>query len=146
MTGQMITLSIGHTLLWLFGLTGLSFFTRRQRKNELALIASESKTRTITDSVLDAIIMLNEKGEVEFWNPATEKLFGFNQQEVMGKSLSSLIIPQQHRATHEAGLQGFVKSGTCHMIGKVVELSAMKKNGAEFPIVNRNRLFKVTMG
>jgi PAS domain-containing protein len=56
---------------------------------------SEQKFRAITDSVLDAIILINDRGEISFWNPASERLFGYNSSEAIGKNVlpGSCISP-----------------------------------------------------
>ncbi len=80
-----------------------------------------------------AIIQINEKGETVFWNKAAEKIFGYSFTEMRGKEMHKLLPPALH-AQFRRGFEKFVKDGQGDVIGKMMELSAVRKDGEEFPI------------
>ena len=99
-----------------------------------ALRDSEEKTRMIMNSALDAIICMDKRGLITFWNPQAEKIFGWKADEVMGKPLSDTIIPTEYRARHSRGLEAYVKTGEGRILNTILELSAINKDNAEFPV------------
>ncbi len=90
--------------------------------------------RLIMNAALDAIICINTNGDITFWNPQAEIIFGWLCDEVLGKKLSSLIIPEQYRNRHDEGIAIYLKTGKGPALNKLLELSALHKNGKEFPI------------
>jgi len=104
-------------------------------KAEAALKENEEMLSKITSSALSAIIMISsDTGEVTFWNETAEKIFGWNAQEVIGKELDHLIVPEHYRGQHNQGLKHFRNTGDGPLIGTSREISAINKKGLEFPI------------
>lgn len=113
----------------------LSMVNVTGRKNvEDELRGSEGRLRAITSSVQDAIIMIDGEGRVTFWNPASEKIFGYSSEEISGKKLHDFIIPEDRVELHKKGLSRFKSSGSGPVIGSTVEQKALRKNGVVFPI------------
>ncbi len=106
----------------------------QQKKIEKELIENEEKFRTITNSAQDAIILMNEKGNVKFWNKAAENIFNYKENEVLGKNLYQFITPEIYMESYENAFKTFVKSGKGDAINRVRELMARKRNGSEFPV------------
>ena len=95
----------------------------------------ESETiRKIAECAKDAIIMMGPKGEISFWNPAAEKIFGYPSNEAIGKHLHSLLAPGRFRDAYQKGLSYFQKTGQGDALGKTLKLEAIRKNGEEFGI------------
>jgi PAS domain S-box-containing protein len=107
--------------------------TERKTAEE-ALLESEEMARGIIDSALDAFIQMDEDGHVVGWNPQAEALFGWSRDEVVGKPLGNLLVPQRHRARHEAGLARFLKTGESAILGKRIEMDALRRDGSEIKI------------
>jgi two-component system, LuxR family, sensor kinase FixL len=80
----------------------------------------------------DAIIAINAEGNIGFWNPKAEQVFGWSSEEVMGRSLSETIIPAQYREAHNQGMKRFLSTGKAQVIGRSIEVSALNKKGDEF--------------
>lgn len=78
--------------------------------------------------------MIDNKGRVSYWNPAGEKMFGYGREEVLGQNIGQIIIPLRDRELHKNGFDKFVKTGDGPLIGKTHEVSAMRKDGSEFPV------------
>ena len=105
-----------------------------QRERELELSENNALRQAITDAALDAIIITDSDGNIQDFNPNAELLFGFAKLEVLGRSISDTIIPERHRANHEAGMRRYLEHGTVRVIGKRVEIEAIKRGGEEFPV------------
>ncbi len=100
----------------------------------VSLQESEEKFRQISSSAQDAIIMMDSSGCISFWNQAAEKVFGYTQQEALGRELHLWLAPEQFRTRYHQGVNAFQTSGRGAVIGKTLELTALRKNGEEFPI------------
>jgi len=95
---------------------------------------SEEKFRTITTSAQDAIIIIDNEGNISSWNEAAERLFGYSHQEVLGLELHSLLAPHRYHSAYIKGIKNFKMTGEGPVIDKTLELEALKKDGIEFPI------------
>jgi PAS domain S-box-containing protein len=95
---------------------------------------SEIKFHAICASAQDAIIMIDNEGRVSCWNEAAEKMFGHTRNEVTGKEIHELIMPERFRKRHQEGFKAFQDTGAGPVVGKAVELAALRKDGNEFPI------------
>lgn len=116
---------------------GLSSYFKNitQRKKANAEIAkSEEKRRLIMNGALDAIISIDTNETITFWNSQAGVIFGWEAEEVMGKPLSEIIIPEPFRRYHVEGLKNYLKTGEGKAINVLLELSALRRNGEEFPI------------
>ena len=105
-----------------------------RKRREEALKESEEKFRSISMSALDAILMMGPEGEISFWNPAAEGMFGYKHDEAMGKNLHKLLAPRHLNTAHNKAFPHFQKTGDGPALGKVLELIAVKKDSTEFPI------------
>ena len=105
-----------------------------RKKAEGELRESEEKFRRITSSALDAIIMMDNNGHISYWNEAAEEIFGYSSQEALGKEMHTFIAPQKYHGTYKKGVLAFLKTGKGPVVGKTLELTAMRGDGTEFPI------------
>ena len=94
----------------------------------------DSILTAINTSVRDAIIMINNEGNITFWNEASCNIFGYSQEEILGKNLHDLIAPVRFLDEHRKAFHLFKTSGKGAAIGKTLELRAIRKGGQEFPI------------
>lgn len=101
---------------------------------ELALKESEEKFRAITSAANDAIIMMNYLGEVSYWNNAAMKIFGFDNNEIMGKNLHATIVPENEVGLHLRSLEFFWKTGSEPALGRTEEMLVQHKDGHKFPV------------
>jgi PAS domain S-box-containing protein len=102
-------------------------------KVRMALRESEAKFRSVMESAIDAIISADDEGKIRSWNSAATALFGFTEAEVIAGSID-LIIPERFRKSHQEGISRVSSGGPSHVIGKTVELAALRKDGTEFPV------------
>jgi two-component system, cell cycle sensor histidine kinase and response regulator CckA len=105
-----------------------------RKKAEEDTRESERRFRSITNSVFDAIILIDDKGEISFWNQAAERIFVYSSSEVMGKDVHELLALPEYHAAYRSAFKDFVVSGRGNAIGKTTELVARRKDGEEFPI------------
>lgn len=116
---------------------GLSVFFHDitlKKTAEETLRISEEKRRMIMNSALDAIISIDDTGAVQSWNPQAEKIFGWSEKEITGKMLSDTIIPEKYREMHKKGIAHFLATGEGPVLNKLMEIDAVKRSGAGFPI------------
>ena len=95
---------------------------------------SEEKFRKISDAANDAIIMADNDGSITYWNRAAEEMFGYPAEEISGSKLHQTIIPDRFQEAHLNGFNKFCNTGQGDVIGKTVELAAIRKDKTEFPI------------
>lgn len=88
---------------------------------------------SIHDSAVDAIITIGHSGMIETVNPATEALFGYQADEMIGNNIS-MLMPQPYRGEHDGYLKNYLRTGEKKIIGIGREVVAEKKNGDVFPI------------
>ncbi len=104
------------------------------KKLKAAKDLAEQKYHLITNATIDAIIMMTPEGKISFWNPAAEKIFGYKKQEILGKDLHLIVAPGKYHAEYRKGFEKFQETGQGPLIGKLLELTAIRKDRSEFPI------------
>jgi PAS domain S-box-containing protein len=90
--------------------------------------------RAVVDAALDCVILMDEAGVLREFNPAAERVFGHRRQDVLGRMLGDLIVPERMRAAHAAGLARLVASGQSRMVGRRIEIEALRADGSQFPV------------
>jgi two-component system sensor histidine kinase/response regulator len=103
-----------------------------QRTAELR--TSEERTRLIVATAHDAFVGMDSTGSILDWNPKAEATFGWSREEALGHPLHELIIPPKFREMHVRGLQHFLATGEGPVLNKLIEVSALHRDGRELPI------------
>ena len=99
-----------------------------------ALKRSEARKAAILDAALDCIITIDHEGCVVEFNPAAERTFGYRRNDVVGRQLADAIIPPSLREKHRQGLVRYLTTGETRLIGRRVEMTAVRTDGSEFPV------------
>ncbi|MEN3368508.1 MAG: hypothetical protein V7609_651 [Verrucomicrobiota bacterium] len=86
--------------------------------------------RAILDSALDCVITMDSSGRVVEFNPAAERVFGFTRADAVGQELAELIIPSSLREMHRAGLKRYLETGEGPVLGRRLEIGAVRADGA----------------
>jgi len=107
---------------------------KRQLGAEEELRDSELKMRNILHSAIDGVISIDDRGVITEWNKQAESIFGFEAEEIIGKTLQETIIPHGFRDQHVKGMGHYMKTGEGPVLNQKIEISALRKNGEEFPI------------
>jgi|CXWL01.1.fsa_nt_gi PAS domain S-box-containing protein len=102
-------------------------------KAELNVMQNGAVTRQVMNAALDAIICTDTYGKIILWNPQAEKIFGWKQQEILGKSISETIIPVEYREKHEKGIQHYLATGESVTLNKQIEVTAVNRENHRFP-------------
>ncbi len=106
----------------------------RLGQEERELKRSEVRKAAIVDSALDCIVMIDHEGCITEFNPAAEHTFGYRRDEVLGKHLADIIIPKSLREKHRQGFARYLATGEVRVLGKRIEMTAVRADGSEFPV------------
>jgi two-component system cell cycle sensor histidine kinase/response regulator CckA len=106
--------------------------TERKRAEE-ALRESEVITRTVVETAVDGIVMIDEAGVIRSFNPAAEALFGYTAAEALGRNVS-MLMPSPYREEHDGYVRRYLETGERRIIGIGREAVGMRKDGSMFPI------------
>lgn len=87
----------------------------------------------LVESALDGVVTMDDKGRIIAFNPAAETIFGYRSRQVVGHLVSDMIIPKSLRKDHDRGLDRFLKTGEEKIIGRRVEVNAMRADKSVFP-------------
>lgn len=112
--------------------TQLGRAIERERAGQ-ALRQNEELSRSIIATANDAFVAIDERGAITDWNQQAETTFGWSLQEVLGRPLAELIVPEEQRAAHRAGLEEYLKTGTGPILNRRVEVMARNRAGQLFP-------------
>ena len=104
-----------------------------RKREESALRYSEENYRLVVETAPDAVISIDESGAILFANPATVRIFGYDPTELIGKRLT-VLMPEFLRKLHEKGFSRYLATGQRHINWQGTELTALRKNGQEFPV------------
>ena len=102
-------------------------------RTESAVRDREERLRAILETAVEGIITIDERGTIESFNPASEKIFGYTAAEVIGKNVS-VLMTTPHRERHDGYIENYKHTGQARIIGIGRETIARKKDGTLFPI------------
>ena len=103
------------------------------RKSLQKNLDSEGSIRAIVDTVVDGIITIGEAGNIETFNPAAAKIFGFKMEEMIGRNVK-MLMPDPYHSEHDGYLAAYRDTGEARIIGIVREVTGRRKDGTEFPM------------
>ncbi len=109
-------------------------FTSKLAERTALLAKSEQQYRMIVDTALDAVVAMDAEGIIVDWNQQAELLFGWTRLEAIGRRMSETIIPPRYRDAHERGLRKFFATGEGPLLNVRIEISALRRDGTEFPV------------
>ncbi len=106
----------------------------RHKRAAEALQENEARMRAVLNSALSAVLVIDAKGKIIDWNPRAEKIFGWKRHEALGLELAEIIIPPRYREAHRLGLKHFLATGEGPVMNQLIEMSALRRDGSEFPV------------
>jgi len=117
---------LGH--LWIY-----TDITKKKREQD-SIVQNEFTQRQILNSAIDAIIIVNEEGVIEFWNPQAEKIFGWKFNEVYDKFLSENITPVSIKEPNDKGVKKYLTKTNKNINADLNEIVSTNKEGAKIYI------------
>jgi len=117
-------------------LTGWLVFqpmVRRIHREMLLLTDSETRLRSMTENLVDGLITIDEYGIVQSFNPAAERIFGYQANEVTGKNIN-ILMPEPYHSQHDGYLRHYLDTGNKKVIGIGREVEGKRKDGYTFPM------------
>jgi PAS domain S-box-containing protein len=97
------------------------------------LTGGEVHGRAALDAALDCVICMDDRGRVTYFNESAQRTFGYPGSDAMGRELGEVIVPPSLRDAHRHGLARFLGTGEARILGRRLELTAMRADGTEFP-------------
>jgi PAS domain S-box-containing protein len=98
-----------------------------------ALREIEARMTAIVNTAVDGMLTIDEKGTIEWLNPAAQAAFGYAADELIGQNVKVLMPPAYH-AAHDAGLRNYLETGERRVIGRGREAVGLRKDGSTFPV------------
>jgi two-component system, LuxR family, sensor kinase FixL len=92
-----------------------------------------ARWRAIVESAVDGIIVIDRRGQIEFFNTAAERMFGYASDDVIGRNVS-ILMPQPHASAHDGYITRYLTSGVPHIIGIGRDVMARRQDGRQFPV------------
>ena len=105
-----------------------------QAQHEVVVDTGDARVRAMLDSALDAVVTIDHEGRVLEFNASAERTFGYARRDVIGKPMIELLVPPHLQAAHLRGFRHYLATGEGPVLGKRIEVSAMRADGSEFPI------------
>jgi diguanylate cyclase (GGDEF)-like protein/PAS domain S-box-containing protein len=118
-------------------LVELSAEAAQRQAAELSLRDAESWNNAIVATSYSAFVGADQEGRILEWNPAAERIFGWSRAEVLGRPLADLIVPEDLRAAHTAGMRRFVATGISTVVDRQMEVPALTASGHRLTVEMR---------
>ncbi|MGZ5835997.1 MAG: PAS domain S-box protein, partial [Xanthobacteraceae bacterium] len=119
---------------------GIALFGERLRRKTMQaadsnrnILAREAHLQSILDTVPDAMIVIDERGIIQSFSSAAERLFGYTAEEIIGQNVK-VLMPSPYRENHDGFLDNYKRTGERRIIGIGRVVVGQRKNGATFPI------------
>src|SRR6266576_1113052 len=117
----------------IYAIGGIVTDITERKREEAARRYSEERHRLVVETAPDAMVSMDESGAIVFANPATARVFGHEPAELIGKPLT-MLMPEYIRELHNNGYRRYLATGHRHINWQGTELTALRKNGQEFPV------------
>lgn len=115
------------------GFLGMASDITVQKSIQMELANNETRLRTVIETVVEGIITIDSKGNVETMNPAAEKIFNYQANEVIGRNIN-MLMPEPYHSQHDAYLLHYLTTGQAKVIGIGREVVGRRKEGSVFPM------------
>lgn len=127
----------------MLGFIGVIRDVTERKRAERALQLSEEMNRAVLNSALDCIVTMDHNGLILDFNPAAERSFGYQRQDVIGQEMSEKLVPPNMREHHQAGFHRFLATRDSRIINRRIETDAMRSDGGEFPVELAITVFEI---
>jgi PAS domain S-box-containing protein len=118
----------------IIAVAGIATDITERKRAEMALEARETELRGVMDNVVDGIITIDDRGTIESFNPAAERIFGYQPAQVLGRNIK-MLMPESEQARHDSYIENFLRTGKGKIIGiGPREVTACRKDESSFPM------------
>lgn len=93
----------------------------------------ENRLKSIMNTAVESLVIANERGIIEDFNPAAEKLFAYSRKELLGQNIA-ILMPSPHKERHDGYIERYLETGIAHIMGTGREVVGRKKGGEQFPL------------
>lgn len=111
----------------------LNKFIDRRMVEEVTTLMSNSRLHAIIETAVEGIVSIDQLGIIQSFNPAAEKIFGYDIDEIVGRNVKTLM-PNPYQLEHDDYLKNYIAGGTPKIIGSGREVMGLRKNGESFPM------------
>ncbi|MCE3260203.1 MAG: hypothetical protein K0S12_1844, partial [Bacteroidetes bacterium] len=118
----------------IYGVGAIATDISEQKNTEIRLKESEAVIQTLFDIAPEAVIMMDQNGNILKWNRKAEQIFLYNASEVLGKPMHEMILPERYWDSHVQGMKRFIETGEWPLLNRTIEISAVNENKVEFDI------------
>lgn len=98
-----------------------------------ALASEAAQARAVMDTAAEGIVIIDERGAVESFNRAAERMFGYEVREVIGRNVR-ILMPEPHASAHDGYIARYLRTGEAQVMERPREVLALRKDGIEFPV------------
>jgi two-component system sensor kinase FixL len=112
---------------------GLAWFGERLHRTRQQASAREAHLQSILDTVPEAMIVIDERGAIQSFSAAAQRLFGYSPDEVLGKNVK-MMMPSPYRQDHDNYLDRYLKTGEKRIIGVGRVVVGERRDGSTFPM------------
>ena len=115
------------------GIAGVGIDVTREARIRQGLEEDEARLRAALENMVDGFITIDETGRIETFNPAAERMFGYEAEEVVGRNVTTLM-PEPYRSEHGSYISEYLETGEAKIIGIGREVEGRRKDGSPFPL------------
>jgi PAS domain S-box-containing protein len=96
-------------------------------------LMAESLTQLLLERADSAVVSMDERGRITYWNPSAERMFGHTSAQAVGQVMVDLIVPDRLRNAHLRGLAHFLATGEGPALDRRIEMAGLRADRSEFP-------------